>query len=109
MRDNECVMCGEYVVEGRLVCFNCYNEMKFGKISRGDAGANKSRNEKLLEIFNHLNKLTEECAELIQAMEMADVKVLITQFELARRKMERTIRKTIEYKVDRELKRIAGK
>lgn len=70
-----------------------------------------------------LEKLVEECAELIKAImkskiekafyinnaviqEMADVKNLMRQFELKQGALKRTIDFVVERKVDRELKRI---
>jgi len=65
-----------------------------------------------------LEKLVEECAELIQAIiksktiddnvveEMADVKNLLEQFELTQIRLGETIAFIVKTKVDRELGRI---
>ena len=104
-----CVCCGEYVPEGRQVCKTC---------------------EGLTRIYEHYGhdnqymKLIEECGELIHAIarfemgkgimsqvleEIVDVKVLIMQIEILNPIARSTIKELVEYKVDRELKRIAGK
>ncbi len=79
---------------------------------------------KQIRIMDHygedrqLEKLVEECAELIKAImksktiddnvveEMADVKNLLQQFELTQICLIDTIESVIESKVDRELERI---
>ena len=65
-----------------------------------------------------LEKLVEECAELIKAImksktiddnvveEMADVKNLLQQFELTQIRLGETIAFIVKTKVDRELERI---
>ncbi len=80
--------------------------------------------KKQIKIMDHygedrqLEKLVEECAELIKAImksktiddnvveEMADVKNLLEQFELTQICLIDTIESVIESKVDRELERI---
>ena len=79
---------------------------------------------KQIRIMDHygedrqLEKLVEECAELIKAVmksktiddnvveEMADVKNLLEQFELTQIRLGETIAFIVKTKVDRELERI---
>lgn len=85
--------------------------------------------KKQIQIMNHygedrqLEKLVEECAELIKAImktkisnvfyinndviqEMADVKNLLQQFELKQSYLKDTVNFIMESKVDRQLERI---
>ncbi len=65
---------------------------------------------------NQLNKTIEECAELIQALaklesrentieEMADVQIMLKQM-LYLLDCEKEVEKVVEYKINRQLKRI---
>ena len=75
---------------------------------------------------NQLNKLIEECGELIAAIsrynsqngmketlnlieELADVKNLIEQLELIDNKFKEGVKRNIKYKVNRELERMKTK
>lgn len=66
---------------------------------------------------NQLNKLIEECSELIRAIsrkdkvnileEVADVQVLIDQFVIKYPKFDNSIKLLKAYKVERQIKRIS--